>query len=198
MAKGTVHAAPHARAAAVAPPTPRYLAVMAKIRVKHHGAKAKAKDSKEKAVSSTSSKAASSSSTGITKKKHSLAKREHALLPQLAAGAPEPKKAESAKAKMRRKRSAKSAILGAVDGMRSTLDELFEENERRHREQPADDGGALTTKKRQKLVAEEAAHMEQVIQHPAFVADPFAALQEHLKNVLDGAASGKRRNQRDV
>ena len=34
------------------------------------------------------------------------------------------------------------------------------------------------------LVAEETAHMQQVIQHPAFLADPFAALQEHLKNTV--------------
>ena len=42
----------------------------------------------------------------------------------------------------------------------------------------------LTSKKRQKLVAEESHHMLQVLQHPAFVANPFAALQEHLKNTV--------------
>ena len=178
---------------------------MAKLRQKHHGAKAKAKDAKPKASgsSTTVSPSAVQSSSGVTKKKHALGKQKNVLLPQLTAGAPEPKKAESAKAKMRRKKSAKSAILGAVDGMRSTLDELLEENERKHREQSTDESGsALTSKKRQKLVADETAHMKQVIQHPAFVADPFAALQEHLKNVIGSSKgganyTGKRRNHRD-
>ena len=45
---------------------------------------------------------------GVSKKKH---KRQHSLLPQLSAEAPEAKQPESASAKARRKRSAKSAIL---------------------------------------------------------------------------------------
>ena len=53
----------------------------------------------------------------------------------------------------------------------------------------ADQGpSAITSKKRQKLVAEETAHMQQVLEHPAFVADPFAALQEHIKNTVTAQA----------
>ena len=50
-------------------------------------------------------------------------------------------------------------------------------------------GHALSSKRRQKIVAEETQHLEQVLQHPAFVADPFAALQEHLRNTIDGQKS---------
>ena len=45
-------------------------------------------------------------------------------------------------------------------------------------------GGSLSSKKRQKLVAEETEHMRAVLAHPAFIADPFAALQEHLRNTV--------------
>lgn len=39
-----------------------------------------------------------------------------------------------------------------------------------------------TNKSRQLLVRKEVAQMNLVLQHPAFKADPFAAIQEHLKN----------------
>ena len=149
------------------------------------------------ATSKPSTSAAGALQGGVAKRKHGLAKRQHALLPQLSAAAPETKKPESAKEKKRRKRSAKSAILGAVDGMRSSLDELLEENERKHREQAPGDGVAekahvITSKKRQKLVADETEHMKQVIEHPSFVADPFAALQEHLANTIHGGSDSTR------
>ncbi len=38
--------------------------------------------------------------------------------------------------------------------------------------------------RRQKLVVEETQHLRAVLEHPAFVADPFAALQEHLQNTV--------------
>ena len=57
-------------------------------------------------------------------------------------------------------------------------------------------GGSLTTKKRQKLVAEETAHMKAVLEHPAFVADPFAALQQHIANTVGGPNSRERREER--
>ena len=41
----------------------------------------------------------------------------------------------------------------------------------------------------------ETAHMQQVIQHPAFVADPFAALQEHLKNTVGQHGSKERKKE---
>ena len=152
-----------------------------------------AKPAKSSSSSATSQRAVGG---GVSKKKHGLGKKEHALLPQLKASAPEERKRPlSAKAKQRQKRSAKSAILGAVDGMRSTLDELLAANEQKHREQATLDddeaGATMSSKKRQKLVAAETAHMQQVLEHPAFVADPFAALQEHLQNTV-GAIADKR------
>ena len=42
----------------------------------------------------------------------------------------------------------------------------------------------LSNKKRLKLVAEETQHLRDVLEHPAFVADPLAALREHLKNTV--------------
>jgi hypothetical protein len=41
-----------------------------------------------------------------------------------------------------------------------------------------------TNKAKRKLVAEEAHHVSLVMQHPAFKADPFATIQEHLRNTL--------------
>ena len=165
---------------------------MAKIKAKL-GASNKKKAAAPPASSATSkiSAAAVPKAGGVAKRKHGHAKREHALLPQLAAEAPEPKRQESAKAKSRRKRAEKSTLLGAVDGMRSSLEELLAANERQQRDQVAgaDQGpSAITSKKRQKLVAEETAHMQQVLEHPAFVADPFAALQEHIKNTVTAQA----------
>ena len=117
------------------------------------------------------------------------------------AAAPEKPKPESALEKKRRKRSAKSAILGAVDGMKASLDELLEANEGKHKKlkgggsDAAAPSQAMAAVKRQKLVAEETAHMQQVIQHPAFVADPFAALQEHLKNTVGQHGSKERKKE---
>ena len=144
-----------------------------------------------------SSSASPPKAGGVAKKKHIHGKRQHALLPQLSAAAPEQKRVESAKEKKARKRSAKSAVLGAVDGMRSSLDELLAASEKKFKQQAEDaDMGpasshAITSKKRQKMVADETAQMQQVIQHPAFIADPFGALQQHLANTV-GAGGGKR------
>ena len=49
---------------------------------------------------------------------------------------------------------------------------------------------ALTSKKRQKMVVDETHHMQRVLEHPAFVADPFATLAEHLQNTV-GAPTSK-------
>ena len=103
------------------------------------------------------------------------------------------------KSKSQRKRSNKSKILGAVDGMRSSLEELLAANERKHREQAAaeeEEGAALTSKKRQKLVVEEMEHMKQVLSHPQFVEDPFGALQQHLANTVTAAARGDKKDRR--
>ena len=157
--------------------------------------KVKTTKQKAKAASASPSKQPTEKK-GVQKKKHKLE-----LLSQLKAAAPEKPKPESALEKKRRKRSAKSAILGAVDGMKASLDELLEANEGKHKKlkgggsDAAAPSQAMAAVKRQKLVAEETAHMQQVIQHPAFVADPFAALQEHLKNTVGQHGSKERKKE---
>ena len=103
---------------------------------------------------------------------------------RLQAEAPAKPKSESGAEKRRKKRAAKSAVLGAVDGMRASLEDLLSEGERRAAAAAPSSGGSLSSKKRQKLVAEETEHMRAVLAHPAFIADPFAALQEHLRNTV--------------
>lgn len=41
-----------------------------------------------------------------------------------------------------------------------------------------------SNKAKQRLVAEEVEHLSLVLQHPAYKADPFATMQEHLRNTL--------------
>jgi hypothetical protein len=132
------------------------------------------------APSKTAAGPAATGASGVSKRKHTGKKD---LVQRLEADA-----SSAALEKQRRKRSAQSTILGAVDGLKESLEELLAANEQRlqqqHAQPAAASGAALTSKKRQKLVAEETHHMQQVLQHPAFMADPFAALQEHLKNTV--------------
>ena len=41
-----------------------------------------------------------------------------------------------------------------------------------------------TNRAKRKLVAKEVAHMNLILQHPAFKTDPFETMQEHLRNTL--------------
>ncbi len=125
---------------------------------------------------------------GVAKKKHALVagSKRAVLAKRLEAEEASSKAGPSAKVKARKAKAANGTILSAVDGMKASLDELLTANEQVHRkkaevQQP---GGSLTSKRRQKLVAEETRHMQAVLQHPAFVADPFGALQEHLSNTM--------------
>ena len=126
---------------------------------------------------------------GVKKKKHA-AKKQHALLPRLEAEAPARSAPLSAREKLQRKRAAKSTILGAnLSGMQASIEELIAANEQHYREQWEKSGGggsshALTARKRQKMVVEETQHLQQVLAHSAFVADPFAALQQHIGNTV--------------
>jgi hypothetical protein len=91
----------------------------------------------------------------VRKKKHLLgSKREHALLPRLQE-AETSGKAEALAAKQRRKRAANAGALGAVSGLRATLDELLAAGEAKAEAAMAQSSVGLTAKKRLKLVAEE-------------------------------------------
>lgn len=156
------------------------------------------KPKKKSAAASSSSSSSlgaqhSSSGGGVSKRTHSLAKKksmQHALLPQLQAEAASAHK--RAAKKDRQKRAGSSTIAGAMDGIRATLDELLAANEQHHKSAAAEGSAnaVLTSKKRQKMVADETQHMQRVLEHPAFIADPFAALAEHLKNTV-GAPTSK-------
>lgn len=42
----------------------------------------------------------------------------------------------------------------------------------------------MRNKARQALQASEIAHFQQVLQHPAYKANPLAAISEHIKNAV--------------
>lgn len=156
--------------------------------------KSKFSDAARKALGSKPKVKVSASSSAIAKRKHAHgegsgkkdSERKHKLVQKLQQGAQPPR--ETAREKKRRKQSAQSAVLGAVSGMQQSLEDLMRESEQRVRAAqptPPEQGGvSLTSKKRQQLVVEETQHMRDVLAHPAFVADPFAALQEHLANTV--------------
>jgi hypothetical protein len=60
-------------------------------------------------------------------------------------------------------------------------------------EKPKEEGDALpkdnmlkSNKSRQRLLQQEAAQMNLVLQHPSYQADPFSTLKEHLQNTMAG------------
>ena len=130
----------------------------------------------------------------------SIEKRKHArgdsdgkrkLVQKLQADAP-PRKAAQ---KQKQKRAVNAGALGAVAGLRGSLEELITASEERVRERASAAEGAekankksMSSKRRQQLVADESQHMREVLSHPSFIANPFAALQEHLANTVTGPA----------
>ena len=50
-----------------------------------------------------------------------------------------------------------------------------------------------TNKAKKNLAGREVAHMNLVLEHPSFKANPFATLQEHLRNTLSGQADELKR-----
>ena len=50
-----------------------------------------------------------------------------------------------------------------------------------------------TNKAKKNLAGREVAHMNLVLEHPSFKANPFATLQEHLRNTLSGQANELKR-----
>ena len=165
-------------------------ATMGKVKIK-----GKSKPAAPRTATSESSAAAPARrDAGVAKRKHAHAgdgRRALAAKLQAEEGGKSgsSSKPQSAKDKVRRKRDAKSAILGAVGGIKASLEELLASHEKRAKQQKEETTqatvGSLTSKKRQKLVAEETLHIQQVLEHPSFVADPFAALQSHLRNTVD-------------
>ena len=164
---------------------------MGKHSAQHPDAKRATDKKKKKKNAAASAPAAKPGGSGIVKKPHAHGGGE--LVRRLEAQAPKAGGPESALAKKRKKKAAKAALLGAVGGMQASLEELLEAGDSAPTAGPS---GSLTTKKRQKLVADETAHLQAVLEHPAFVADPFAALQQHISNTVGGPNSRERREGR--
>jgi hypothetical protein len=52
-----------------------------------------------------------------------------------------------------------------------------------------------TNRGKKKLLEKESAQMNLVLQHPRFQADPFATIQEHLKNILEKDAEKRKKEE---
>ena len=153
----------------------------------HEMAKKGALPKKEGSIKRSAAPKITAKGQGIVKKKHALvAGGKRALVQRLEAEAAASSKAGlSTKTKARKAKASNAVILGAVDGLKASLDELLAANAQVHRQRAEVElGGSLTSKRRQKIVAEETKHLQAVLAHPAFVADPFGALQEHLSNTM--------------
>lgn len=159
----------------------------------------KGNEKKRPGTVAASADAGTAQHQGVAKRKHGLGAGKRELAARLEAEAASTSRSPNAKA--RRSRKTTATILSAVDGMKASLDELLAANDQAQRlKAGAGDpiaGSSLSSKRRQKLVAEETEHMQQVLQHPAFVADPFGALQEHLANTMAAMEDkAKERSQR--
>lgn len=76
-----------------------------------------------------------------------------------------------------------------IDGLDTLRDALMDiENREGEARNASEDGqlSQLTKSEQQKLATNEMQQMELVMQHPAFRQDPFAAIQEHIKNTFAG------------
>ena len=135
------------------------------------------------------------SSSGITKKKKSrlLAdSRRNTLLPQLQNEVDA--RASAATARRQEKKMAATGLkaASALDGMKASLEELMEHNETSHKEAWQSRKRSLSAKARSRIVVQETAHLQKVLEHPAFKANPIAALNEHIKNIVDASNAGEK------
>ena len=102
-------------------------------------------------------------------------------------------------------------MLGAVSGMKESLEELISQAEDEHRSTRGaaraaragdDDGGggggdgaskkSMSAKRRRELLLAEVARYKEVLAHPAFKADPWGALMEHIRNTVTIPAERRR------
>jgi hypothetical protein len=94
--------------------------------------------------------------------------------------------------KLKRQEEQKKQIDG-MDAIRSALLDTVVDKED---EAPASTSTApiiKSNKAKQNLVQKEVAHMNLVLQHPAFQADPFATIREHLQNTMAQTASQRQK-----
>ena len=75
----------------------------------------------------------------------------------------------------------------SLDGMKASLEELLDANEMQQKHEWRTRRRSLTSKARSRIVVQETAHLQQVLEHPAFKTDPIAALSEHVRNIVDAS-----------
>jgi hypothetical protein len=85
--------------------------------------------------------------------------------------------------------------IDGLDALKEALQATLTEDEAASsRKEPPEDVQAYpqnlnkTNKSKKELTAREVSHLGLVLEHPAFQSNPFATIQEHLKNTLAGQA----------
>lgn len=74
--------------------------------------------------------------------------------------------------------------IDGLDAIRDALLATVEPKEEKTDDQLKKDNMLKSSKSRQRLLQQEVAQMNLVLQHPSFTADPLGTLQEHLRNTL--------------
>jgi|TARA_B100000513_G_scaffold187543_1_gene110042 hypothetical protein len=151
---------------------------MVKLKATKHEARKKAARLQERAKPSGLTKAPPAATGAGELRKKRAERTAQQLVSKLAS--------ERAAAAPKRKRSKKGSttLLGAVASMKDSLEALLDSNETTASTRLPAAPKLSSARGRLKLVTEETDHMKEVISHPAFAADPFAALQEHLENTV--------------
>ena len=85
--------------------------------------------------------------------------------------------------------------IDGLDALKEALQATLTENETASSSQSPADAPTMsqylasnTNKSKKQLTAREVSHLGLVLEHPAFQSNPFATIQEHLKNTLAGQA----------
>jgi Ribosome biogenesis protein SLX9 len=84
--------------------------------------------------------------------------------------------------------------IDGLDALKEALQATLTENETASGSQSPKDAPDFsqhlnnTNKSKKQLTAREVSHLSLVLEHPAFQSNPFATIQEHLKNTLAGQA----------
>ena len=93
---------------------------------------------------------------------------------------------------------------GKLDGLDALRDALISSDKSGAAQRNSGEKGApesspkpvpcSTNRAKKNLAGREVAHMNLVLEHPSFKANPFATLQEHLRNTLSGQADDLKRS----
>lgn len=81
--------------------------------------------------------------------------------------------------------------IDGLDAIKEALTQTIRENQERkelEKQQQAEDAPAKTNKSKKNIAQKEISHLNLVLQHPSFKSNPFATMQEHLRNTLSQQA----------